>query len=85
MGSFTIYDWGNGAAAEAANRIIDHFGQVYVDRTRGLAFGLDAVDVTRVRGGWEITDRSGAGRVLRVVFEDGTSTTVAAPAAIRVR
>ena len=26
MGEFTIYDWGNGAAAEAYNRIIDKFG-----------------------------------------------------------
>jgi hypothetical protein len=26
MGEFTIYDWGNGAAAEAYNRILDKFG-----------------------------------------------------------
>ena len=26
VGEFTIYDWGNGAAAEAYNRIIDKFG-----------------------------------------------------------
>ena len=26
MGVFTIYDWGNGAAAEAFNRLLDHFG-----------------------------------------------------------
>jgi hypothetical protein len=26
MGVFTIYDWGNGAAAEAAMRILDHYG-----------------------------------------------------------
>jgi hypothetical protein len=26
MGDFTIFDWGNGAAAEAYNRILDHFG-----------------------------------------------------------
>jgi hypothetical protein len=26
IGEFTIYDWGNGAAAEAFNRIIDHGG-----------------------------------------------------------
>lgn len=25
IGEFTIYDWGNGAAAEAYNRILDHF------------------------------------------------------------
>ncbi len=28
MGEFTIYDWGNGAAAEAYNRIIDKFGKI---------------------------------------------------------
>src|SRR5690554_349041 len=28
MGEFTIYDWGNGAAAEAYNRILDNFGKV---------------------------------------------------------
>lgn len=27
MGEFTIYDWGNGAAAEAYNRILDSYGQ----------------------------------------------------------
>lgn len=26
IGEFTIYDWGNGAAAEAYNRIVDHWG-----------------------------------------------------------
>ncbi len=28
MGEFTIYDWGNGAAAEAYNRILDKFGTI---------------------------------------------------------
>ena len=28
MGEFTIYDWGNGAAAEAYNRVIDKFGKI---------------------------------------------------------
>jgi hypothetical protein len=26
IGEFTIYDWGNGAAAEAYNRMVDHYG-----------------------------------------------------------
>ncbi|MGO1595851.1 MAG: hypothetical protein ACTHYC_01425 [Sphingobacterium sp.] len=29
IGEFTIYDWGNGAAAEAVNRIRDHWGDVF--------------------------------------------------------
>ena len=28
MGEFTIYDWGNGAAAESYNRILDKFGKI---------------------------------------------------------
>lgn len=28
MGEFTIYDWGNGAASEAYNRIVDKFGNI---------------------------------------------------------
>ncbi len=34
MGVFTIYDWGNGAAAEAYNRLIDHYGENFVTRAR---------------------------------------------------
>jgi hypothetical protein len=34
MGVFTIYDWGNGAAAEAYNRMLDHFGPELVHRNR---------------------------------------------------
>lgn len=30
IGEFTIYDWGNGAAAEAYNRVVDHFGKEYI-------------------------------------------------------
>lgn len=32
IGEFTIYDWGNGAAAEAFNRMDDHFGKEFVDK-----------------------------------------------------
>ncbi|MBI9065260.1 MAG: glycoside hydrolase family 88 protein, partial [Marinilabiliaceae bacterium] len=27
IGPFTIYDWGNGAASEAYNRLVDHYGE----------------------------------------------------------
>ena len=30
IGEFTIYDWGNGAAAEAYNRVLDHFGEQFL-------------------------------------------------------
>jgi len=73
MGVFTIYDWGNGAASEAAMRIHDHYGQVYIDRARGLAFGIDGVRVSRTEQGWELVNESGAPRTLRIVFEDGSA------------
>ncbi len=31
MGEFTIYDWGNGAASEAYNRIVDHSGKAFIN------------------------------------------------------
>ena len=73
MGVFTIYDWGNGAAAEAALRILDHYGQIYIDRTRGMAFGLDQVSVRATAQGWEVEDACPEARTLRVVYADGTS------------
>lgn len=30
IGEFTIYDWGNGAASEAYNRLLDHYGLEFV-------------------------------------------------------
>jgi hypothetical protein len=30
IGEFTIFDWGNGAAAEAYNRMVDHFGKSFI-------------------------------------------------------
>ncbi|MEE6188082.1 hypothetical protein [Niabella digestorum] len=31
IGEFTIYDWGNGAAAEAYNRLVDKYGRRFVE------------------------------------------------------
>ncbi|HEX2845204.1 MAG TPA: hypothetical protein VHN59_01560 [Chitinophagaceae bacterium] len=31
IGEFTIYDWGNGAASEAYNRMIDHYGKGFIN------------------------------------------------------
>jgi hypothetical protein len=36
MGVFTIYDWGNGAAAEAYNRMLDHFGPEFLSQTKEM-------------------------------------------------
>lgn len=34
IGEFTIYDWGNGAASEAYNRIVDHYGKDFLKLAR---------------------------------------------------
>jgi hypothetical protein len=31
ISNITIYDWGNGAASEAWNRIIDHYGEDFLN------------------------------------------------------
>ena len=85
MGVFTIYDWGNGAAAEAAMRILDHYGHVYIDRNRGRAFGIDRMQVHRMRGAWELVNETGEKREVRVVFEDGTSKMVAVENRLRIK
>ncbi len=32
IGEFTIYDWGNGAASENYNRLLDHYGEDFIHR-----------------------------------------------------
>ncbi|MBN1419324.1 MAG: hypothetical protein JXP34_11135 [Planctomycetes bacterium] len=76
IGVFTIYDWGNGAASEARNRIFDRFGDVYVDRARGHAFGVDPIAVEKTAMGWKLTDLAGRPRPIKVVFADGASRTI---------
>jgi len=78
MGSFTIYDWGNGAASEGRNRIHDHYGDVYIDRVRGHAFGIESVGVALNKKSYDLTDLSPKqlDRQVKVVFEDGSSQAV---------
>jgi hypothetical protein len=76
VGEFTIFTWGNGAAAEARNRIRDHFGDVYVDRKRKLGFGIDSVAVKVTDTAVTLEDMAGKPRTLRVVFEDGAARDV---------
>ncbi len=72
IGEFTIYDWGNGAAAEARNRIRDHYGDVYLDPARGLGFGVDSVRVTPAAGGgFTLENLSGTPRDVLIVRADG--------------
>jgi hypothetical protein len=76
VGEFTIFTWGNGAAAEARNRIRDHYGDVFIDRIRGKGFGIDSVTVEKVESGFVLKDFAHTPRDVRVVYEDGSSKTV---------
>ena len=83
IGEFTIYDWGNGAAAEARNRIHDHFGDVYIDRRHQHAFSLDDI-VVRQEGAHYVLQNPGTGsREVSVLCEDGTRMTVSLAAGQR--
>lgn len=85
MGVFTIYDWGNGAAAEAAARILDHYGHVYLDRKHGRAFAVDTLRVRPAGRGWEITNPGGQPRTLRLVSDDGKTRTLRIEKTARIR
>lgn len=76
IGPFTIYDWGNGAACEARNRVRDHYGDVYIDLERGQAFGLDSLKVEEQEEAWRIIDLADSPRTVRVVFSDGATRDV---------
>jgi hypothetical protein len=57
IGPFTIFTWGNGAALEAAAKVRDGYGDVFVDTRRKQAFGLDGF-AARIQGGEiQIEDR----------------------------
>ena len=77
MGEFTIFTWGNGAAAEARNRIHDHYGDVYIDRARGMAFGIDSVEAHTEGATLTLRDLANSPRSVTLVFDDGTTQTVA--------
>ncbi|MDI9434122.1 MAG: hypothetical protein QM570_20590 [Planctomycetota bacterium] len=85
MGVFTIYDWGNGAAAEAAMRIGDRYGHVYIDRSRRHAFGIDKVQVRRSGAEWELINETAESRSLRIAFEDGSIQTVSVAGKATIR
>jgi len=76
IGDFTIYDWGNGAASEARNRIYDHFGDVYLDRNRHEGFGIDSITVEANATGFKLTDLANQPRKIKVTCEDGSSEAI---------
>ena len=76
MGTFTIYDWGNGAASEARNRIYDHYGDVYLDRSRKHCFGIDSVSAELSGHTMKLKNMNDTSRDIKIVFEDGSSKEV---------
>jgi len=84
VGSFTIFTWGNGAASEARARIHDHWGDVYIDRQRGQAFGIDSIAVEASEDGFLLKDLADAPRDVRAVFDDGTSRAVRLDGEVKV-
>lgn len=80
IGPFTIFTWGNGAALEAAAKVRDKFGQVYVDVARKESFGIDGFEAGLTGSNVEIRDRYGrsfaelrssSGKVRKVSLQDG--------------
>ncbi len=73
VGEFTIYDWGNGAAAEAFNRIRDHYGDLYIDHMRQRAFAINGVTATheQAEGEYTVTNLASSNRELRIVTDQG--------------
>lgn len=84
IGVFTIYDWGNGAASEAFNRVTDHYGHAYIDRSRGVGFGIDSVEVVHDAEGFELRDLADDPRDIRVIFDDGSSRSVRLDGRVRL-
>lgn len=68
IGPFNIFTWGNGAALEAAAKVADLYGDVYVDldRSKPVAFGIDGADAAVSGNEVEITDRYNRSEVLVV-------------------
>lgn len=57
IGPFTIFTWGNGAALEAASKVRDGYGDIYLDADRRQAFGVDGCTVRFEADTLRIQDR----------------------------
>lgn len=59
IGPFNIFTWGNGAALEAAAKVSDGYGDVYLDlsRAKPAVFGIDGADAVIEGTEVVITDR----------------------------
>ncbi|MFI5398334.1 MAG: hypothetical protein ACHQ9S_22585 [Candidatus Binatia bacterium] len=62
----SAFDWGEGSAAACALMATERYGEVFVDHTRGMVFGLDGVNAVPHAGGFVLEDTVGRDRALRV-------------------
>ncbi len=63
IGPFNIFTWGNGAALEAAAKVHDLYGDIYVDLDRKAAFGIDGTQAELKGDRLEIAGRYGRSEV----------------------
>jgi hypothetical protein len=68
IGPFNIFTWGNGAALEAAAKVRDKYGDIYVDSKRKRAFGIDGYSAAFVNGIVDAKSRYGQ-RVPKIVVK----------------
>jgi len=76
IGPFTIFTWGNGAALSAAATVRDGYGDVFIDRSRRRAFGVDGCRIETTGREVEIQDLYSR-KELTVVYASGKRETVA--------
>jgi hypothetical protein len=62
----SAFDWGEGSAAACALMATEQCGDVFVDHTRGMAFGLDGVNARPDGDGFVLEDTIGHDRIVRV-------------------
>jgi hypothetical protein len=75
IGPFTIFTWGNGAALATAAKVLELYGEVYVDTHRKQAFSIDGFDVSVEGDNIKIHDRFDRDWVV-VVYDDQTRHSV---------
>jgi hypothetical protein len=62
----TAFDWGEGSAAACALMATERYGEVFVDHSRRMVFGLDGVNAVRQADGYVLEDTVGRARTVRI-------------------
>ena len=58
------------------NRIRDHYGDVYIDRVRNLAFSIDSVPLVKQGNAYVLSNTGDKVREVAVMFDDGSRSDV---------